>query len=240
ERGPPPPAAQRDGIERSSQAACRATDPPVPRHVRASAVADPTRAGDGEHVASRIDRTRNAEQGTAGSPVIHQPTSRFAIVLAAATAAASLMRPLSPAAQTPATARQPPSPPAQSPAPARQPPSPAAQSPATARQPPSPAAQSPATARQGGTDQSPSGSQTPAQPRSQQPPFRAGIELVSLNVTVTDGTQKYITDLSADDFSVFEDGVKQDVTFFNRTNLPLALALLLDTSASMETKLPTA
>src|SRR5206468_7324135 len=169
------------------------TDPPVPRHVRASAVADPTRAGDGEHVASRIDRTRNAEQGTAGSPVIHQPTSRFAIVLAAATAAASLMRPPSPAAQTPATARQPPSP--------------AAQSPATARQPPSPAAQSPATARQGGTDQSPSGSQTPAQPRSQQPPFRAGIELVSLNVTVTDGTQKYITDLGADDFSVFEDGV---------------------------------
>ena len=118
--------------------------------------------------------------------------------------------------------------------------SPAAQTPATARQPPSPAAQSPATARQAGTDQSPSGSQTPAQPRSQQPPFRAGIELVSLNVTVTDGTQKYITDLSADDFSVFEDGVKQDVTFFNRTNLPLALALLLDTSASMETKLPTA
>src|SRR6185503_4485143 len=40
-------------------------------------------------------------------------------------------------------------------------------------------------------------------------------------------------------FSVFEDGVKQDVTF-NKTNLPIALALLLDTSASMEAKLPTA
>jgi Ca-activated chloride channel homolog len=79
---------------------------------------------------------------------------------------------------------------------------------------------------------------TPA--REQQPPFRAGIELVSLNVTVTDGAQKYVTDLTADDFSVFEDGVKQDVTFFNRTNLPIALALLLDTSASMETKLTTA
>ena len=39
---------------------------------------------------------------------------------------------------------------------------------------------------------------------------------------------------------MFEDGVKQDVTFFNRTNLPIALSLLLDTSASMETKLPTA
>ena len=71
-------------------------------------------------------------------------------------------------------------------------------------------------------------------------PFRAGVELVSLNVTVTDGTAHYITDLNQDEFNVFEDGVKQDVTFFNRTNLPIALALLLDTSASMDTKLPTA
>jgi Ca-activated chloride channel family protein len=73
-----------------------------------------------------------------------------------------------------------------------------------------------------------------------QVPFRAGVDLVSLNVTVTDGTARYITDLTADDFNVFEDGVKQDVTFFNRTNLPIALALLLDTSASMDAKLPTA
>jgi Ca-activated chloride channel homolog len=73
-----------------------------------------------------------------------------------------------------------------------------------------------------------------------QVPFRAAIDLVSLNVTVTDGTQKYVTDLTPEDFNVFEDGVKQDVTFFNKTNLPIALALLLDTSASMDTKLPTA
>ena len=81
--------------------------------------------------------------------------------------------------------------------------------------------------------------QTPAQPPPQTP-FRAGVDLVSLNVTVTDGTAHYITDLAAEDFNVFEDGVKQDVTFFNRTNLPIALALLIDTSASMESKLPTA
>jgi Ca-activated chloride channel family protein len=83
----------------------------------------------------------------------------------------------------------------------------------------------------------PQGSQ-PAQPP--QTPFRAGVDLVSLNVTVTEGTGKYVTDLAAEDFSVFEDGVKQDVTFFTRTNLPIALAVLLDTSASMENKLPTA
>jgi Ca-activated chloride channel homolog len=59
-------------------------------------------------------------------------------------------------------------------------------------------------------------------------------------VIVTDGTGHYVTDLAQSDFSVFEDGVKQDVTFFTRTNLPIALSLLLDTSASMENKLPTA
>jgi Ca-activated chloride channel homolog len=77
-------------------------------------------------------------------------------------------------------------------------------------------------------------------PQPPQVPFRAGVDLVSLNVTVTEGTGRYVTDLTAEDFNVFEDGVKQDVTFFTRTNLPIALALLLDTSASMENKLPTA
>lgn len=79
-----------------------------------------------------------------------------------------------------------------------------------------------------------------SEPGRQTPSFRGGVELVSLNVTVVDGSGRYVTDLAPEDFSVFEDGVKQDVTFFNRTNLPIALALLLDTSASMETRLPIA
>jgi Ca-activated chloride channel family protein len=84
--------------------------------------------------------------------------------------------------------------------------------------------------------------QQPPPPAGQPPqtPFRAAVDVVSLNVTVTEGTGKYVTDLNAADFAVFEDGVKQDVTFFNRTNLPIALALLIDTSASMENKLQTA
>lgn len=77
-------------------------------------------------------------------------------------------------------------------------------------------------------------------PARQAPSFRAGVDLVSLNVTVTDGSAHYLTDLQAESFSVFEDGIKQDVTLFSRTNLPIALAVLLDTSASMETKLPVA
>jgi len=77
---------------------------------------------------------------------------------------------------------------------------------------------------------------------AQQPPapsFRGGVDVVSLNVTVTEGS-KYITDLNQEDFSVYEDGVKQEISFFNKSNLPIALALLLDTSASMESKLQTA
>ena len=72
-----------------------------------------------------------------------------------------------------------------------------------------------------------------------QPAFRTGIDIVSLNVTVTDGTGRYITDLDEADFSVFEDGVKQDLSFFNRRPQPIALSLLLDSSASMEEKIPT-
>jgi len=67
--------------------------------------------------------------------------------------------------------------------------------------------------------------------------FRAGIELVSLTVTATDPGGKYITDLQQSDFDVFEDGAKQQVTFFSKTQQPISLALLLDTSASMEERM---
>mgnify|MGYP001579080696 CR=1 FL=1 len=70
--------------------------------------------------------------------------------------------------------------------------------------------------------------------------FRVGVDLVSLNITVTDGERHFVTDLDQAHFEVFEDGAKQDVTFFSKTQLPIALALLLDTSASMEERLRTA
>jgi Ca-activated chloride channel family protein len=69
--------------------------------------------------------------------------------------------------------------------------------------------------------------------------IRSGIDLVSLNVTVTEGA-KYATDLEEPEFEVFEDGVKQDLSFFSRVQQPIALAVLLDTSNSMDERLPTA
>lgn len=72
---------------------------------------------------------------------------------------------------------------------------------------------------------------------AQRPQFRSTIDIVSLNITVVDGASRYITDLEQDDFSVFEDGIRQDVIFFTRRPQPIALSLLLDSSASMEDKL---
>jgi Ca-activated chloride channel family protein len=69
--------------------------------------------------------------------------------------------------------------------------------------------------------------------------FRAAVDIVSLNVTVVDGAAHYVTDLDQQDFSVFEDGVKQDITFFNRRQQTIAMSMLLDSSASMEDKLQT-
>ena len=69
--------------------------------------------------------------------------------------------------------------------------------------------------------------------------FRVGIDVVSLNVTAMDTQNHYVTDLEEKNFSVFEDGVKQELTFFTRKQQPIALSLLLDSSASMEDKLPT-
>ena len=117
------------------------------------------------------------------------------------------------AAQAPQQAPQTPAPAAQSPTPATQTPAPPP--------PPPPSTSAPAAA-----------SQAP-----QRPSFRGGVDVVSLNVTVTDQSRNFVTSLEQGDFVVFEDGVKQDVTYFNKAQLPVALSLLIDTSASMEDKL---
>ena len=67
--------------------------------------------------------------------------------------------------------------------------------------------------------------------------FRSATELVALNVTVTDSRQQYVTGLTKDDFAVFEDGVAQEISFFATADVPLDLAILIDTSASMTDKI---
>ncbi len=85
----------------------------------------------------------------------------------------------------------------------------------------------------------PSSAQAPPA-RPLQPSFRTGIDVVSLNITVTTPDQQFVTDLDERDFQVYEDGVQQQISFFTRSQLPIALSLLLDTSASMDDKMTTA
>jgi Ca-activated chloride channel family protein len=77
-------------------------------------------------------------------------------------------------------------------------------------------------------------------PTPRPPTFEVGIEVIHLNVSVTDGRSQYVTSLKPNDFAVFEDGVKQELTLFNNADVPISLVLMMDTSVSMQEKLPTA
>jgi Ca-activated chloride channel family protein len=90
-----------------------------------------------------------------------------------------------------------------------------------------------------GLEAPPGRAQAP-RPTPRPPVFGTGVEVINLNVTVTDGRGRYVTDLRQPDFAIFEDGVRQDVSIYNHEDLPISLAVMMDTSASMEEKLPTA
>jgi Ca-activated chloride channel family protein len=70
--------------------------------------------------------------------------------------------------------------------------------------------------------------------------FRGNADIVVINVTVTDGESRFVANLNPEDFQVFEDGVLQQISNFTREPQPVALSILLDTSTSMERKLPIA
>jgi Ca-activated chloride channel family protein len=61
---------------------------------------------------------------------------------------------------------------------------------------------------------------------------RTDISLVQLNIGVVDARGYAVTSLSRNDFTVYEDGVKQPILNFDPTDTPFSLVLLLDTSGS--------
>jgi Ca-activated chloride channel homolog len=69
--------------------------------------------------------------------------------------------------------------------------------------------------------------------------FEVGIDVVTLSVSVRDG-RHFVGDLKQEDFYVYEDGVQQRLSLFVHGQLPISLALMMDTSASMSEKLPIA
>ena len=83
----------------------------------------------------------------------------------------------------------------------------------------------------------PAAVQPPSQGKAQTPTFRSGAALVSLNVSVQDTSSKYVSGLTSDDFAVYEDGVRQDVRFFEARSVPVDLIVLIDSSSSMSDKM---
>jgi Ca-activated chloride channel family protein len=63
------------------------------------------------------------------------------------------------------------------------------------------------------------------------------VEEVVLNATVLDGN-KLVQNLQKENFTVFEDGVKQNIISFQHTDLPVSIALVVDNSGSMSKKRP--
>jgi hypothetical protein len=76
------------------------------------------------------------------------------------------------------------------------------------------------------------------EPVAQPPVFRSGASLVALNVTVTGPDKRFVTGLEAEDFAVYEDGIQQDVQFFESSAVPIDLIVLIDTSSSMRHRMP--
>ncbi|UWZ86759.1 VWA domain-containing protein [Occallatibacter riparius] len=64
------------------------------------------------------------------------------------------------------------------------------------------------------------------------------VEEVVLNATVLDSGGRLVQDLKKDNFTVFEDGVKQNVISFQHTDLPVSIGLVVDNSGSMAKKRP--
>jgi Ca-activated chloride channel homolog len=69
------------------------------------------------------------------------------------------------------------------------------------------------------------------------PRYQTRVDLVAVNVTVLDSSQRLVPGLPRESFEVFEDGLSQDISYFEGRDVPLDVMLLIDTSSSMYDKL---
>ena len=79
-----------------------------------------------------------------------------------------------------------------------------------------------------------------ATPLQAQPVFRSGVDLVHLGVTVVGKDGQPVSELTAEDFVIEEEGREQGITYFSRgldsdlETMPFHLGVLFDTSGSMD------
>jgi len=70
---------------------------------------------------------------------------------------------------------------------------------------------------------------------SQDSVIKVDVDLVNILCTVRNKNGGLVGNLEKGDFTIFEDGKQQDIKYFTReTDLPLTIALLVDTSGSQE------
>jgi VWFA-related protein len=69
-------------------------------------------------------------------------------------------------------------------------------------------------------------------------PIKLDTDLVTVPVIASDRADVYVPDLTKDEFTVYEDGMKQEIEFFAAVRTPFSVVLMLDTSASTQEKLP--
>jgi len=64
-------------------------------------------------------------------------------------------------------------------------------------------------------------------------PVKVKTDLVTLTLTVTDYYGRYVSGLNKKAFSVVDNGVPQDITFFSDSDAPVSIGILFDISGSM-------
>ena len=81
---------------------------------------------------------------------------------------------------------------------------------------------------------------TPPAPSTPEAPviplFKASSDLVVLHVNVVDRRSNVVDDLVESAFEVYEDGVRQEIQFFEPREAPIAAGLVIDSSSSMLTR----
>lgn len=67
----------------------------------------------------------------------------------------------------------------------------------------------------------------------QDPKIELRTQLVTCDVSVLEGAGRYVAGLERRDFTILEDGVKQEVAFFSTGDEPITIGIVLDVSGSM-------
>ena len=63
--------------------------------------------------------------------------------------------------------------------------------------------------------------------------IRSGVELVNVTATVTGRDGRFVPGLRKEDFIVYDEGERQEITHFSADRIPVSLGILLDSSGSM-------